>query len=234
MRTSVVGYPRVGSLRELKFATEKYFRKSISANELGNVAKEIRAKQWLNQKKSGIDFIPSNDFSFYDNMLDTAVLFNVIPNRYSSLNLSNLDTYFAMARGYQGECGDVKALAMKKWFNTNYHYMVPEIDDSIELKLNGTKPFEEFKEAKAIGVDTKPVVIGAFTFLKMMRYTGSKIAEDYIEDVVKAYSELLSKFNALDADWVQFDEPYLVYDLTADDIKLFKKLYREILPAKKI
>lgn len=233
MRTSVIGYPRVGTLRELKFATEKYFKKEISANELQSVAKEIRTGQWLIQKNSGLDFIPSNDFSFYDNMLDTAVLFDIIPNRYSSLGLPQLDTYFAMARGYQSEGGDVKALAMKKWFNTNYHYMVPEIDDSIELKLTGTKPFDEFEEAKAIGIQTKPVIIGAFTLLKMLRYTGRKQAEDYAVAVINAYSELLSRFNDLGAEWIQFDEPYLVYDLTAEDIALFEKLYRGILSAKK-
>jgi 5-methyltetrahydropteroyltriglutamate--homocysteine methyltransferase len=233
MRTSVVGYPRVGSLRELKFATEKYFRKDISASELQSVAKEIRADQWLIQKKAGLDFIPSNDFSLYDNMLDTAVLFNIIPNRYSSLGLSSLDTYFVMARGYQGKAGDEKALAMKKWFNTNYHYMVPEIEDSTELKLAGTKPFDEFVEAKEIGVETKPVIIGAFTLLKMIRYTESNTVEDYIEAAINAYSELLSRFNELGAGWVQFDEPYLVYDLTAEDIALFEKLYCGILPVKK-
>ena len=174
MKTSIIGYPRVGSLRELKFATEKYFRKEISAEELQNTAKEIRKSSWLIQKNSGLDFIPSNDFSFYDNMLDTAVLFNIVPSRYSALGLSPLDTYFAMARGYQGESGDVKALAMKKWFNTNYHYMVPEIDDSTEIKLTGTKPFDEFEEAKSVGVLTKPVVIGAFTLLKLLRYVGTK------------------------------------------------------------
>ena len=232
MRTSIIGYPRVGSLRELKFATEKYFRKEISAEELKNTAKEIRKSQWLLQKNSGLDFIPSNDFSFYDNMLDTAVLFNIVPSRYSSLGLSALDTYFAMARGYQGEAGDVKALAMKKWFNTNYHYMVPEIDDSIEIKLAGTKPFDEFEEAKALGVQTKPVIIGAFTFLKLLRYTGNKTADDYSNSVIKVYSELLAEFNKLGAEWIQFDEPYLVHDLTESDIVLFEKLYKEILTAK--
>lgn len=233
MRTSVIGYPRVGTLRELKFATEKYFRQDILADELQNVAKEIRTSQWLIQKNSGLDFIPSNDFSFYDTMLDTAVLFHIIPNRYSSLGLSPLDTYFAMARGYQGESGDVKALAMKKWFNTNYHYMVPEIDDSIELKLTGTKPFDEFEEAKAVGVQTKPVVIGAFTLLKMLRYAGRKHAGDYAESAIQAYSELLSRFCELGAEWVEFDEPYLVYDLTGEDIALFEKLYSGILSSKK-
>ena len=144
MRTSIIGYPRVGTLRELKFATEKYFRKEISADELQSIAREIRRTNWSTEKTSGLDFIPSNDFSFYDNMLDTAFLFNIVPERYASLKLSSLDTYFAMARGYQGEAGDVKALAMKKWFNTNYHYMVPEIDDNIAIKLVGTKPFDEF------------------------------------------------------------------------------------------
>ncbi len=232
MRTSIIGYPRVGALRELKFATEKYFRKEIAAQELQSTAKEIRKADWLTQKASGLDFIPSNDFSFYDNTLDTAVLFNIIPSRYASLQLPLLDTYFAMARGYQGEKGDVKALAMKKWFNTNYHYMVPEIDDGTEIRLAGTKPFEEFKEAKSLEIVTKPVITGAFTLLKLLRYTGTKTAQDYAEDVITAYSELLEKFNVLGAEWVQFDEPYLVHDLDEADIALFEKLYRGILSAK--
>ena len=128
------------------------------------------------------------------------MLFNIVPSRYSSLGLSPVDTYFAMARGYQGEAGDVKALAMKKWFNTNYHYMVPEIDDSIEIKLAGTKPFDEFEEARAIGIQTKLVVIGAFTLLKMLRYVGGKTAGEYMEAVIKAYSDLLSRFHGLGAE----------------------------------
>lgn len=232
MRTSIIGYPRVGTLRELKFATEKYFRKEISADELQSTAKEIRKANWLTQKASSLDFIPSNDFSFYDNILDAAVLFNIVPSRYSSLNLSPIDTYFAMARGYQGEMGDVKALAMKKWFNTNYHYMVPGIDDSTEIRLAGTKPFDEFEEAKSLNIATKPVIIGAFTLLKLLRYTGSKTAEDYADDVITAYSDLLAKFNKLGAEWVQFDEPYLVYDLAESDIALFEKLYSGILSEK--
>lgn len=232
MRTGIIGYPRVGTLRELKFAIEKYFRKESSADALRKTAKEIRKSQWLFLKKSGLDFIPSNDFSLYDNMLDTAVLFNIVPKRYSSLGLPDIDAYFAMARGYQGDAGDVTALAMKKWFNTNYHYMVPEIDDDNQLKLVGTKPFDEYVEAKSLDIDTKPVIIGAFTLLKLIRYVGSKTAEDYTEDVIKAYSELLSKFSELKAQWVQFDEPYLVHDLTKEDIALFEKLYNGILSTK--
>lgn len=232
MKTSIIGYPRVGSLRELKFTTEKYFRGEISVEELQNTAKEIRKTQWTLQKNTGLDFIPSNDFSFYDMTLDTAVLFNIIPERYTKLGLSALDTYFAMARGYQGAAGDVKALAMKKWFNTNYHYMVPEIDDNTEIKLAGTKPFDEFAEAKALGITTKPVIIGAFTLLKLLRYVGKKQATDYADAVSAAYAGLLEKFVAAGAEWVQFDEPYLVHDLTSEDIALFETLYQGILEKK--
>ncbi len=232
MKTSIIGYPRIGCLRELKFASEKYFRGEITAADLEKTAKEIRSYNLNLQKKSGLDFIPSNDFSFYDGILDTAFLLNAVPERYTSLGLSALDTYFAAARGYQGDKGDVKALAMKKWYNTNYHYMVAEIDDSTEIKLNGTKPFDLFKKALDAGVKTKPVVIGAFTFLKLARYKGTKKAADFVKDTAKAYSDLLKKFADLGAEWIQFDEPSLVKDLTTEDIKLFTDLYKEILAHK--
>lgn len=233
MQTSIIGYPRVGSLRELKFATEKYFKKEITANELYGTAKGIRRQQWQLLKASGLDFIPSNDFSFYDTTLDTAVLFNIIPDRYRELNLPETDTYFAMARGYQGDAGDVKALAMKKWFNTNYHYMVPELDDNTEIRLAGNKPFSEFSEAKSMGILTKPVILGAFTLLKLIRYTGHRTAADCVETVAGAYRELLTRFDRLGAEWLQFDEPYLVHDLNSDDIELFVRLYENILADKK-
>ncbi len=232
MQTSVIGFPRVGSLRELKFATEKFFRGERSAQELEAVAADIRRSQWQLQQQAGIGLIPSNDFSFYDNLLDTAVLFNIIPQRYAQLELSPLERYFAMARGYQGAAGDVKALAMKKWFNTNYHYMVPEMEDDAEIKLAGTKPFDEYQEALALDVPTKPVLAGPFTLLKLVRPTGSKSATDWTDDVIAAYSDALVKFSALGVQWVQLDEPYLVHDLTAADIALLEKLYQGILPAK--
>ncbi len=232
MNTTIIGYPRIGNLRELKFASEKYFRGEISAAELEQAAKEIRLFNLNLQKNSGLDMIPSNDFSFYDGVLDTAFLLNAVPARYSALGLSGLDTYFAAARGYQGEKGDVKALAMKKWFNTNYHYMVPEIDDDTEIRLTGTKPFGLFREALDHGVKTKPVLIGAYTFLKLARFRGQKKAADFIQQAAGAYSELLEKFSALGAEWVQFDEPSLVMDMTAEDIQLFKALYEQILPHK--
>ena len=170
MKTTIIGYPRIGNLRELKFASEKYFRGEITVSELEKAAKAIRLYNLKLQKNNGIDIIPSNDFSFYDGVLDTAFLLNAVPERYTSLGLSKLDTYFAAARGYQGEKGDVKAFAMKKWYNTNYHYMVPEIDDATEIKLVGTKPFDLFSEALDNGVKTKPVIIGAYTFIKLARY----------------------------------------------------------------
>ncbi len=232
MKTSVIGFPRVGKTRELKFATEKYFRGEITSEELDAAAREIRAEQWKLQRDSGVDYIPSNDFSYYDGVLDTAVLFHMIPACYAKLGLSPLDTYFAMARGYQGERGDVKALAMKKWFNTNYHYMVPEIEDGTRIMLAGTKPFDEYREALALGIETKPVVVGAFTLLKLARFSGSKGAWDFADAVAGAYGELLSKFSRLGVKLVQFDEPCLVRDLSEEDLRLFTALYGKILPEK--
>lgn len=232
MKTSVIGYPRIGKDRELKFASEKYFRDEITEAELLETAKALRLSHWEVQNSNGTDYISSNDFSFYDNVLDTAVLLNAIPKRYKELGLSELDTYFAMAKGYQGEKGDVKALAMKKWFNTNYHYMVPEIEDDIEISLKGTKPFDEYCEADKNGIKTKPDIIGAFTFLKLARFTGSKTAEDIADSIAKAYCEILEKFNDLGTEWVQFDEPSLVRDLNDSDKALFVSLYKKILSKK--
>lgn len=234
MLTSIIGFPRVGNLRELKFATEKYFKHQISQERLQTVAKEIREKQWRLLKENGIDLIPSNDFSFYDTLLDSAALFNIIPSRYKELNLSDLDTYFAMSRGYQGDHGDVRALAMKKWFNTNYHYMVPEIEDDTEIKLTGTKLFDEFHEALHLGILTKPVITGPFTLLKLIRYTGEKQLPDFVEPMIHAYEDLISKAQETEISWIQFDEPYLVHDLSSDDIALFKKIYTLLLAKKGI
>lgn len=232
MFTSIVGYPRVGVQRELKFAIEKYFRNRIGFDELQKTAKTIRKEQWKTLQRSGLDFIPSNDFSFYDHVLDTAFLFNIIPARYRELGLSELDTYFAMARGYQGEKGDAKALAMKKWFHTNYHYLVPEIDDTIEIKLAGTKPFDEYCEAKELGIQTKSVIIGAFTLLKLLRYMGQKKAKEFTDDIIRGYIDYINQLERLGAEWIQFDEPYLVCDLNREDITLFEKLYQNILDKK--
>ena len=233
MQTSVIGFPRIGTLRELKFASEKYFRKEIEAEELQQIAETLRKTHWSIQKEAGIDSISSNDFSFYDMTLDTAVLLNIIPKRYKELELSGLDTYFAMARGYQGASGDVKALAMKKWFNTNYHYIVPEVEDDTVIQLSGNKLVDEYAEAKALGIETKPVVIGAYTMLRLCRFTGKKPALDYVEDIISAYQNLVKKCEENQIAWVQFDEPALVWDMEESDIALFHKIYDGILSCKK-
>lgn len=232
MKTSVIGYPRIGSLRELKFASEKYFRKEIGAEELLQTAAELRKQHWTSQKNAGVHFISSNDFSFYDMVLDTAVLLGIVPKRYRELKLSGLDTYFALARGYQGESGDVKALAMKKWFNTNYHYIVPELEDDTEISLSGTKPWDEYEEAKALGIETKPVIIGAYTILKLTRYTGKKTASDFVDDIVTVYQDIVKKCENDQIAWVQFDEPALVQDMSLEDVTLFHRIYDKILADK--
>lgn len=229
MKTAVIGFPRVGTLRELKFASEKYFRGEIDAQELQNTAKELRRIHWSTQKDAGIDYISSNDFSFYDMVLDTAALLGIVPERYRKLQLPALDTYFAMARGYQGESGDVKALAMKKWFNTNYHYIVPEVEDDTEIQISSDKLFAEYAEAKALGINTKPVVIGAYTMLRLCRYTGEKKAADFVDTVIAAYGELLRKCGEQGIRLVQFDEPSLVQDMKPEDIAFFEKIYRKVL-----
>ena len=229
MKTSVIGFPRIGTLRELKFASEKYFRKEISEEQLKETAKELRKTHWNMQKNAGIDFISSNDFSFYDTVLDTAVLLNIIPKRYKELDLSEIDTYFAMARGYQGEHGDVKALAMKKWFNTNYHYIVPETEDDTKIKLSGDKLWNEYAEAYELGIETKPMLTGAYTMLKLCRYTGNKSEKDYVCDIIAAYKELLQTCGKKQIAWVQFDEPALVLDMDDSDKALFHQIYDELL-----
>ncbi|MBR4556968.1 MAG: 5-methyltetrahydropteroyltriglutamate--homocysteine S-methyltransferase [Clostridiales bacterium] len=232
MKTSVIGYPRIGKDRELKFASEKFFKGELDEAGLQEVAKEIRKEDLLKQKEAGITYISSNDFSFYDNVLDTAFLFNVIPQRYKDLGLSELETYFALARGYQGDKGNVKALAMKKWFNTNYHYLVPEIDDDTEIKLVGTKPVDEYKEAREFGVDTKVAVVGPFTFLKLAKFTGAKKISDVSGKLTEEYVKLVSVLTSKGADLIEFDEPYLVRDLDSNDIELFKNIYSSILANK--
>ena len=234
--TSVSGFPRIGQNRELKKSIEGYWK---GANDLAAVkatAAELRAKHWKLQQAAGIDLIPSNDFSYYDQMLDTAILLNVIPQRYARLSFDNQeDTLFAMARGYQGDKGDVTALPMKKWFTTNYHYLVPEVESAAEIKLNSTKPFDEFNEAKALGIDTKPVFIGPYTFLKLARTpeaTELELDKGLVNAVAAVYAEVLAKFNELGAAWVQLDEPYLVLDKEDGDVSLFKSLYAKILPAR--
>ena len=193
MKTSVIGYPRVGSLRELKFASEKYFRGEISAADLQETAKTLRAAHIAAQRKNGVDFIPCNDFSFYDPVLDAAVLLGAVLHAIKCSG-SPLSTPISQWRAAtRAKTATSKALAMKKWFNTNYHYMVPELDDDTAIALHAEKPLAELAEAKAAGVQTKPVVCGAFTFLKLARCTGEKTAADFARQTAAAYGELLGK-----------------------------------------
>lgn len=234
LRTCVIGFPRVGEHRELKFASEKYFKGEIAVAELEKTAEELRKQNWLMQKNEGISFISSNDFSFYDGMLDTAFMLNAVPARYRNLCLSKLDTFFAMARGYQTEKGDVTALPMKKWFNTNYHYIVPEIEDDFDFSLDASKIMNEYKEAENNGVKTKVNVIGPFTFLKLAHYKGSRNAFDFASAAAESYKALLKECAKLGAEWVSIEEPCLVLDLTEQDKKLFNDLYSKILDGKKV
>lgn len=229
MTTTIIGFPRLGESRELKFETEKYFRKEITAEELQSFAKGLRKKHWTIVKDSGIDHIPSNDFSFYDNTLDTSVLFNIIPKKVKELDFDNLEEYFTLARGYQGEKGDVHALPMKKWFNTNYHYLVPQFEKTTEIKLNATKIFDEFLEAKELGLTTRPVILGPFTLLQLGQYHDDTTSDDFADDLLAVYQEVFAKLATAGAEWIQIDEPGLVLDLTADDIARFKKFYETLL-----
>ena len=233
-KCSVIGYPRVGAQRELKFASEKYFKGDIDSGALEAAAKTLRASNWKTQQDAGIDFIASNDFSFYDGMLDTAFMLGVIPARYKNLCLSKLDTFFAMARGYQDGKDDVTALPMKKWFNTNYHYIVPEIEAGTEFRLDASKIKDEYNEARAAGVQTKINVIGPYTFLKLAHYTGGKAAADYAAAAAASYKQLLAECAGLGAEWVQIEEPCLVLDLSDADKELFRTLYGQILPDKQV
>ncbi len=232
MTTTIIGFPRLGESRELKFETEKYFRKEITAEELQSFAKGLRKKHWTIVKDSGIDQIPSNDFSFYDNTLDTSVLFNIIPKKVKELDFDNLEEYFTLARGYQGEKGDVHALPMKKWFNTNYHYLVPQFEKGTEIKLNATKIFDEFLEAKELGLTTRPVILGPFTLLQLGQYHDGTTSDDFADDLLGVYQEVFAKLATAGAEWIQIDEPGLVLDLTTDDIARFKKFYETLLANK--
>ena len=186
MQNSVISYPRIGALRELKFAVEKYFKQTSSKEELFELAKNLRKRHWQSQKEAGIDFISCNDFSFYDNILDTANIFGVVAKRYKELNLDSLDEYFAQARGYQGDKGDVRALAMKKWFNTNYHYLVPECDDVSLIKLNHSKILNEYKEAKELGIEAKVVISGLFTFYKLINFANDGLKNEALSRLKNA------------------------------------------------
>lgn len=227
---SVIGYPRIGARRELKKWVEEYFQGKLTRTELLQNAAEIRRRHWMVQAEKGIDYIPSNDFSFYDTFLDTAYLLNVIPDDYRQLGLDDLDTYFAMAKGYQDATRDVKALPMKKWFNTNYHYLVPTLDANTRFSLNGNKLIEEYQQAAALGIQTKPVLVGAFTFLKLSKVNwGHKSYVDFIDEITAVYLKIIEECQQVGVTWLQLDEPTLVTDLDSVDKEVFTTIYQKLL-----
>ncbi|MCI0921015.1 5-methyltetrahydropteroyltriglutamate--homocysteine S-methyltransferase [Sphingobacterium rhinopitheci] len=232
--TNNLGYPRVGPFRELKKANEAYWAKKISAEELLKAAKEIREANWKTQKDAGIDLIPSNDFSFYDQVLDLSLTVGAIPARYNSLlnkidDNYSLDLYFAMARGFQADDIDVTASEMTKWFDTNYHYMVPEFTKGQTFKLTSQKFLNEFNEAKAAGYETKPVIIGPITYLLIGKEKEEGFNRiDLIENLLPVYEEIISKLAAAGAKYIQIDEPYLALDIDAKTKELYKTVFAKL------
>ncbi|KAJ8292809.1 putative 5-methyltetrahydropteroyltriglutamate--homocysteine methyltransferase [Rhodotorula toruloides] len=230
-RSAVLGYPRIGAKREVKKATEAYWAGKISADELQKVAKEQRAERWQTLKAQGVDVIPSGDFTLYDHVLDANYTFNIIPSRFAKANVSDLDRYFAMGRGRQVGDVDLEAQEMQKWFDSNYHYIKSEVSSSTEFKLNNLKPVDEFLEAKAAGIVTRPVLVGPITLLLL-----GKVGRDepnaasfeplsLLDKLVPVYSELLKKLEEAGATKVQIDEPSLVMDVTANLGQQYQSTY---------
>lgn len=235
VQSAILGFPRIGPNRELKKITESYWKGKTSVDELFKVGKEIRSANWKLQKDAGVDIIPSNDFSFYDQVLDLSLLFNVIPERYSKYNLASIDTLFAMGRGLQRKATDtekavdVTALEMVKWFDSNYHYVRPTFSHSTEFKLNGQKPVDEFLEAKALGIQTRPVLLGPVSYLFLGKADKDSLDLEplsLLEKLLPVYVEILSKLKAAGATEVQLDEPILVLDLPQQVQDAIKKAYQ--------
>ncbi|KAI5124946.1 hypothetical protein M0805_007373 [Coniferiporia weirii] len=230
--SSVLGFPRIGANREVKKAVEAYWAGKITADELTKAASEVKKYNWTNLKARGVDFISSGDFTLYDHVLDHSAAFNVIPSRYTGFNLSPLDVYFAMGRGRQADGVDVPASEMKKWFDSNYHYVVPELSESTEFKLNFNKAVEEYNEAKAEGVITRPVVLGPISYLVLAK-AGRDASAGFkpislLEKLLPVYKQLLTELKASGAEWVQIDEPVLVMDVAAGLAKEYATAYNAL------
>ena len=226
-----LGYPRIGLRRELKFALERFWTGECSSQDLEAAARELRAARWRIQAEAGIVHIPSNDFSLYDHVLDAAVLVGAIPARYGRhLEGVDLPTFFAMARGNRS----ARAMEMTKWFDTNYHYIVPEFEPGMEFHFASRKPVEEFLEAKALGFTTRPVLLGPVSLALLGKAHGSRWDQAMIAQAVAGvYRELLIELAAAGADWVQMDEPCLGPDLPGEHRNVFDRVYEMLsLPAR--
>lgn len=235
MLTHNPGFPRIGAQRQLKKVCEQYWAGTITRTELFITAKKIREENWLLQKQAGIEMIPCNDFAFYDQVLDASLLFGAIPSRYTPVatdikDNTEIDLYFAMARGYQQNGLDVTAMEMTKWFDTNYHYIVPEFTADQQFRIISDKLFNEFNECKRVtGTTPKPVLIGPITYLLLGKEKQSGFDRiDLLKQLLPVYIEVLKKLEEAGAVWVQIDEPFLVTDLTEKQKEAYKYAFKEI------
>ena len=232
IQVASIGYPRIGPKRELKKALEQFWKGDIQEQDLHNVAKNLRKQNWQTQKDCGVDLISCNDFSFYDQVLDAICLLGAVPKRYKwDGNEVNLKTYFAMARGSQTSELDVPALEMTKWFDTNYHYLVPELSKDQSFKISSNKPFAEYEEAKQAGFNTKPVILGPLSFLLLGKGIDGLNTIDLLDKIIPVYKEVVKKFVDLGAEWIQIDEPILVKDLDSNVVSKIKNTLNELKQA---
>ena len=221
-----LGFPRIGAHRELKKALESYWKGKTTREELLEVAKEMRLRHWDMQKKAGIDHIPSNDFSLYDQVLDMTATLGCVPDRYNwDGHEIGLDLYFAMARGSQTDGRDVIACEMTKWFDTNYHYIVPEFKSDQEFKLSSNKIFDEYTEAKRAGITTRPVIIGPVTYLSLGKRDDNGDTMELLDKILPVYKKIFQKLSDMNVYCVQLDEPYLTLDLSDTQKKAYTQAY---------
>ena len=227
---SNLGFPPLGAARELKRATEGYWSGKVSRAQLLETGAELRRRHWQLQRDIGLDRIPANDFSFYDRMLDTCALVGAVPPRYGWQGGEvDLDTYFAMARGSQGKGRDVTAMEMTKWFDTNYHYIVPELERGQSFRLASQKPVNEYREAKALGIDATPVLIGPLTFLLLAKTKGQAFDRlSLLDALLPVYADVLTALAAAGATWIQLDEPVLALDRTDAQRAAFVHAYGQL------
>lgn len=229
LKTNILGYPRIGLNRELKKAEEAFWNGKIKVDELDDISKKIRLDNWKMLKQCGIDFIPSNDFSLYDQMLDLTLAVGAIPERYNAIKNNKTELYFAMAHGLQRNDNDVTAMEMTKWFDTNYHYIVPEFVANQQFILSDNKAIREYEEAKLVGIETKPVVIGPISFLLLGKEKEVGFSRlDLLDKLLPVYVELLQNIENVGAEWVQIDEPCLVTDLDEKTQRLYRKAFTYI------
>ncbi|WP_251979998.1 5-methyltetrahydropteroyltriglutamate--homocysteine S-methyltransferase [Salinibacter ruber] len=235
---SNLGYPRIGAHRELKRAVEGYWKGDLTKDELRDSAQALRESHWATQQELGLDVVPSNDFSYYDQVLDACAMVGAVPERFPWDGTEvDLDTYFAMARGLQekdleGEESGVQAMEMTKWFDTNYHYIVPEFSHDTTFSLSSTKVIDEYEEAKAQGVDTRPVVIGPVSFLLLGKTQADDLnALDLLDDLLPVYAEVLQELADAGCEAVQLDEPNLVLDLSDAERAAFDQAYETLADA---